>query len=99
MTNEEMAVKITEVESRSKSNTHRIDTMEKNQEALQSLATSVAVIATQQDSMRKTVESIDDKVSVLEKKPGKRWDSLVEKILLVIAGAFLAWLMGGSVLA
>jgi hypothetical protein len=27
-------------------------------------------------------------------KPGKRWDSVVEKTLLVVVGAVVAWILG-----
>ena len=51
MTNEEMTERLVEVEQRSKSNTHRLDAVEKNQEALNSIATSVAVMAEQQKNI------------------------------------------------
>ena len=85
-----------EVEQRSKSNTHRLDAVEKNQEALNSIATSVAVMAEQQRNISDKVDTIDDKVSTLETKPGKRWDSLVDKMLCAAAGAVIAWLAAGA---
>lgn len=96
MTNEEMAERIVEVEQRSKSNTHRLDAVEKNQEALNSIATSVAVMAEQQKNISDKVDTIDAKVDTLEAKPGKRWDGLVDKVLLVLAGAFVAWIAAGG---
>ena len=95
MTNEEMTERLVEVEQRSKSNTHRLDAVEKNQEALNSIATSVAVMAEQQKNISDKVDTIDAKVDALEAKPGKRWDGLVDKVLLVLAGAFAAWLAAG----
>ena len=47
MTPEEQAVRLAEVDARSKSNTHRIDALEKSQEVLNKLATSVEVMATE----------------------------------------------------
>lgn len=96
MTNEEMTERLVEVEQRSKSNTHRLDAVEKNQEALNSIATSVAVMAEQQKNISEKVDTIDDKVSTLEGKPGKRWESLVDKLLFSVAGAVLAWLAAGG---
>ena len=66
MTNEEMTERLVEVEQRSKSNTHRIDAVEKNQEALNSIATSVAVMAEQQKNISDKVDTIDAKVDTLE---------------------------------
>lgn len=96
MTNEEMTERLVEVEQRSKSNTHRLDSVEKNQEALNSIATSVAVMAEQQKNISDKVDTIDAKVDTLEGKPGKRWESLVDKLLFTAAGAVLAWLAAGG---
>ena len=96
MINEEMTERLVEVEQRSKSNTHRLDAVEKNQEALNSIATSVAVMAEQQKNISDKVDTIDAKVDTLEAKPGKRWDGLVDKVLLVLAGAFVAWIAAGG---
>lgn len=95
MTNEEMTERLVEVEQRSKSNMHRLDAVEKNQEALNSIATSVAVMAEQQNNISEKVDTIDAKVDSLEGKPGKRWDSLVDKAIWAFAGAFIAWVMAG----
>ena len=95
MTNEEMTERLVEVEQRSKSNTHRLDAVEKNQEALNSIATSVAVMAEQQKNISDKVDTIDAKVDTLEAKPGKRWDSLVDKAVWAFAGAFLTWVLAG----
>ena len=96
MTNEEMTERLVEVEQRSKSNTHRLDAVEKNQEALNSIATSVAVMAEQQKNISDKVDTIDAKVDTLEGKPGTRWESLVDKLLFAAAGAVLAWLAAGG---
>ncbi len=96
MTNEEMTERLVEVEQRSKSNTHRLDAVEKNQEALNSIATSVAVMAEQQKNISDKVDTIDVKVDTLESKPGKRRESLVDKLLFAAAGAVLAWLAAGG---
>ena len=95
MTNEEMTTRLVEVEQRSKSNMHRLDAVEKNQEALNSIATSVAVMAEQQNNISEKVDTIDAKVDSLEGKSGKRWDSLVDKAIWAFAGAFIAWVMAG----
>ena len=95
MTNEEMTERLVEVEQRSKSNTHRLEAVEKNQEALNSIATSVAVMAEQQKNISEKVGTVDAKVDTVEGKPGKRWDSLVDTAIWAFAGAFIAWVMAG----
>lgn len=94
----EFAGKLVEIDQRVKSNQHRLDAVEKNQEALNSIATSVAVMAEQQKNISNKVNDIDSKVGMLEAKPGKRWDGVVDKILAAAAGAFVAWAFTGPVL-
>ena len=92
----EFAEKLVEIDQRSKSNTHRLEAVEKNQEALNSIATSVAVMAEQQKNISKKVDDIDHKVGAIESKPAKRWDSMVDKLIAALVGAFLAWLVTGA---
>lgn len=95
MTPEELNVKITEVEQRAKSNTHRIEAVERRQEALTELTTTVGILATKQENVETDVKEIKAGVNSLMEKPAKRWEGLVDKLLYVIAGAFLAWLVSG----
>ena len=96
MTGEDIAVKLAEIEQKTERNTERINKLEQLTDALNRLATSVEVMATKQDTMSKTLERLDGKVETIEGKPGKRWESLVEKVLFAIAGALIAWLISGA---
>ncbi len=79
--------RLTEVEERTKSNTKRLNKMEKMQETLTELAQSVATIAQKQVDMNDDMKEMKAEVKTLAAKPGKRWDSIVEKALLtVVAG-------------
>lgn len=89
----EIMTKLTEVEARSKSNTKRIDDMEKETKALNALASSVEVLAVKQKAMESDVQEIKTDVKSLVAKPAKRWDGLVDKAIYAIVGAVLAfWL-------
>ena len=92
----EFTEKLTEIDQRSKSNTHRLDKLEENTAVLNRLATAVEVMATKQDTMGESVDRLETKMDSLEAKPGKRWEGLIDKILLVLAGAFVAWLATGA---
>lgn len=96
MTNEEMTDRLAKVEARASSNTHRIESIEQDQKALQSLATAVEVMATKQASMGEKIDRIDAAVDTLSAKPAKRWDSLLDKLLVGLVGAFIAWLLAGG---
>lgn len=100
MTQDELIQKLTETEQRSKSNTHRIDELEQDQKALNKLATSVAVMAQEQQTIRKDVaksgediKAVRKSIEALQAAPGKRWEKVVEKIILVAVGAVVAWLL------
>lgn len=100
MTEEETAMKISDIEHRAISNTRRIEKLELQTESIQRLATSVEIMVKEQghqteaiERIEKNVEKLDNKVEVLEKKPGKRWDSVVDKILMLLIGAVMAFLL------
>ena len=84
------------IESRCKSNTHRINELQEHQTALDRLATSVEVLATKQETVECDVKEIKEDVKAITGKAGKRWDSLVDKALAALAGAFIAWLISGG---
>lgn len=93
---EEIAVKLAAIDSRSKSNEHRIDEVEKKQDNLDQLVASVAVFAKEQEYIKADVGEIKADVKALADKPAKRWDGLMDKIILILAGAFIAWLASGA---
>lgn len=90
MNEQEMAVKLTEVEERSKSNTHRIDKLEQRQDDLDKIATAVEVLALREQSVEKDVKEIKADVKTITQKPAKRWDGIVDKALWLLIGAALA---------
>ena len=98
-TTEELAVKLEAVDQRSKSNTHRIDDLERDHQALNRLATAVEVMATKQDSMGKSVDALAGKVEALEQEPGKRWKFVVEKAIYIIVAAVLGYVLARAGLA
>lgn len=104
MTMEELAVKVTEVDARGKSNTHRINELSGQIDAVNRLATAVEVMATEQrhqtgaiQEVKKDLVALDAKVETLEQKPAKRWDGLVEKVVYGLVGALVAALAAGMI--
>ena len=89
----DMEHRMTAVEDRSKSNTLRLHRLEENTAVLNRLATAVEVMATKQDTMGESVERLETKVDTLESKPGKRWDGLVDKLILTVAAALIGFLL------
>ena len=91
----EMEHRVTAVEKLAGSNRHRLEDVEKRQDNLDELVKSVALFAQEQEYIKEDVKEIKADVKALTDKPAKRWDSLVDKLLLVAAGAFLGWLAAG----
>lgn len=87
----DVGVKYVELEQRCKSNTHRIDKLERRQDNLDKLITSVEVLATKQNDMETDIKEIKCDVKSLAEKPGKRWDGLVEKVIWALAAALIGF--------
>lgn len=85
--------RLTQVEQRAKSNTHRLEKLEESTEAINRLATSMEVMVSKQEQVAETVEKLDGKVTALEEKPVKRVDGLVDKIIWAICAAVITFLL------
>lgn len=97
---EMMAARFAALEQRCKSNGHRLDKLEKDQEALHTMAATLQVMASEQKhqtaaiaGVKEDVVRLEGKVDVLEKKPAKRWEGIVDKLIWGVAGAVLAFLL------
>lgn len=85
--------RLTEVEDRAKSNQHRLDEVEKRQNDQEKLISSVSVLATKLEAMDSDVKEIKKDVKEMTVKPGKRWDAVVEKVLLTVVSAVLLYIL------
>lgn len=86
--------RLTEVEERAKSNSHRLDEVEKRQDDLDELVSTVKVLAVREENVEKDVKEIKTDVKHLSDKPAKRWDNLVDKIVWAVAAALVAFMLG-----
>lgn len=85
--------RLTEVEARSKSNTKRLDDLEKRQDDLEALSTSVAKLAEREARMETDVQEIKADVKLLTGKPGKKWENMEEKVIWAIVAAAIGYFM------
>ena len=85
--------RLTEVEARSKSNSHRIDDLEKRQDNLDELVSTVKVLAVREENVETDVKEIKNDVKSLADKPAKRWDSVVNTIITTVVAAILGFMM------
>ena len=87
-----MEHRLTVVENRSKSNQHRIEEIEKRQDNLDDLVSTVKVLADREERVEGDVKEIKSDVKALNEKPAKKWDGLVDKIILTIAATLIGFL-------
>ena len=85
--------RLTEVEQRSKSNAHRLEDVEKRQDNLDKLVISVEKLAIKEQNVENDVKEIKTDVKTLTNKSGKRWDGLVDKIILTVAAAIVGFVL------
>lgn len=83
--------KIVEIDQRSKSNTHRINDLEEDNRALHTLATSVEVLTTKQETIESNVQEIKTDVKALKAVPGSKWEALVKAVVTAIVGALVGF--------
>lgn len=86
----QMENRLTAVEQRCKSNGHRIDKLEERQEALETLATSVALMTQEQKDIKEDISEVKKDVKSLTSLPAKRWNDVVEKIVWLVIGGVVA---------
>jgi len=85
--------RLTETEERSKSNTHRIEDLEKRQDNLDELVGTVKVLAVREENVETDVKEIKSDVKKLTNKPAERWEDTVKTVLSVVVAAIAGFLM------
>lgn len=93
MDEQAMIKELTETSARAKSNSKRIDEIKEDQETLKSLAVSVATLAEKEKTMESDVKEIKSDIKEINAKPGKRWESIIEKFLLTIVTGLVVYMM------
>ena len=91
MTTEERD-RLTKVEDRARSNSHRLKAVEDKQDAMTELVQSVAAMAQKQVDMDADLKEIKADVKHISQKPAKRWESIVEKAILAAVGVLVAYI-------
>lgn len=92
---DELAMKVQHIEDQCNDHGKRIDKLEESNKALTELALSVESLATNQSNMKEDVKEIKKDIKSITSVPGKRWNALMDKLITLLAGAFIAWLISG----
>lgn len=90
---DDMTKVLIETEQRSKSNTHRLDQVEKKLEDYGAVITSIQVLGERLQRVDKDVGEIKTDVKTLMDKPAKRWESIVRTAVEAIIGALVVYLL------
>lgn len=85
--------RLTEVEQRSMSNTHRLDDLEKKQDDLSELVVTVGKLATREERVESDVKEIKNDVKTLASKPAKRWENLVSQLVTLVVAAVVGFVL------
>lgn len=93
METEEIVRELTETTARSKSNTKRLDEVEAEQKEMKSLVSAVEVIATKQETMNENLSEMKSDIKEMKEKPAKKWDNVVDKVIMTILGAVILYIM------
>lgn len=98
--------RLTEVEQRTKSNTHRLDNLEPIIGEIHTMSNTMVQLVQEVKythegvkSMDTKVERIESRVDEIEKAPAKKWNSTKESIFNNIIGAVVGFLIAGLIWA
>ena len=86
-------LKVKEVVDANEVMLQRLNKQEKLIDDIQQLSTSVAILANNMKSLLEEQQRQNIRLEELERRPARRWDSIVDKILMVIVGALLGFIL------
>lgn len=102
----EIEHRLTEVEQRSKSNTHRLDKLEPIVEEIHTMSNTMVQLVQEVKHTNEAVGSLDAKVDrmdsrvdEMEKAPAKRMNSARDKIVDTVLGVVVGFLVAGLIWA
>ncbi len=85
--------RLTAVEDRSRSNTKRLDEMEKRQDNLDDLVGTVKVLADREERIERDVKEMKTDLKEVTSKPGKQWDKVVSQIISIVIAAVIGYIL------
>lgn len=98
--------RITELESRAKSNSHRLDKLEPIVEEIHTMSNTMVQLVQEVKHTNETVTNLDIKVDrmdsrvdEMEKAPAKKWNNAKDKIFNTVLGVIVGFLASGLVWA
>lgn len=98
----EVEHRITEVEQRTKSNTHRLDKLEPIVDEIHTMSNTMVQLVQEVKHTNEAVgnldakvERMDGRVDEMEKAPAKKWNNAKQTVLNTVLGAVIGFLIAG----
>ena len=98
--------RLTDVEARAKSNTHRLDKLEPIVEEIHTMSNTMVQLVQEVKHTNETVNNLDAKVDrmdsrvdEMERAPAKEWGDTKRTVLSTVLGAVVGFLIAGLVWA
>lgn len=88
---QDLSIAVAEIRGCVDRNTGRIKDLEKKNDAVSKLASSVAVMAEHMKTMDEKIDEMQSSVSELTAKPGKRWDAIIMAVATAIVAGLVGW--------
>ena len=79
---------------RCKSNSHRIDALEKNQQAIQQMAAAVRELAVEMRNMKSEQKDLTQRLSIIERKPREHFETIIKTVLTCIVSTVMGVILG-----
>ena len=89
----ELIGRLSAVEQRSKSNSHRLDAVEKQTDALHALTTAVAVMTEKVENCGESVTGLRADVQEIKQRPAKRWESVAAQVISILVAAVAGYVL------
>lgn len=89
--------RLAETESRSKSNTHRLDRLEPIVEEIHNMSETLVEMTVEMRHTNQNVKEIKEKVEVIEQEPAKKWKDSTKALFNAFLGAMGTAFAGGVI--
>ena len=91
---QDLSIAVAEIRGCVDRNTGRIKDLEKRNDAVSKLASSVAVMAEHMKTMDEKIDGMQQSVDTLTARPGKHWDTLVKIAVTALVTGIVGWVLG-----
>lgn len=85
--------RLSKVEERSKSNSHRIEELEKRQDNLDKIVNTVSLLDEREKRVENDVKEIKTDVKNLTSIPARRWEGLVTQVITLLVAGIVGFIL------